>query len=289
MNDRRISILVDGGFFLKRLPRLVPQHRCDTPENIANCLRHLFRNHVKALIGDDDQRWHRHIYRNFYYDAVPYDGKAHHPIDNRPLDFSKSDVARKRQELFHQLRRQPKLALRLGKVNKDGDWTISPSLTKKILKTKSIVPILRSLGSDPETSASPKPTTTQLNPDEVQELKRIRDFWDGLETGSVALNLRQKGVDMRIGLDISTLTLKKQVDTIVLVAGDSDFVPAAKLARREGVQVVLDPLWQKVNDDLFEHIDGLQSGFSRPNSTGEILSEDDAQYTRNSEVPDATP
>ncbi len=48
------------------------------------------------------------------------------------------------------------------------------------------------------------------------------------------------------------------------VAGDSDFVPAAKLARREGIEFILDPLWQQVNADLFEHIDGLQSGLKKP-------------------------
>lgn len=69
---------------------------------------------------------------------------------------------------------------------------------------------------------------------------------------------------MRIGLDISTLTLKKQVDTIILVTGDSDFVPAAKLARREGVEFLLDPLWQSVEDELHEHVDGVVSGFPRP-------------------------
>jgi uncharacterized LabA/DUF88 family protein len=41
---------------------------------------------------------------------------------------------------------------------------------------------------------------------------------------------------MRIGLDIASMTLKRQVDTVILVTGDSDFVPAAKLARREGVE-----------------------------------------------------
>ena len=49
---------------------------------------------------------------------------------------------------------------------------------------------------------------------------------------------------MRIGLDIASPTLKRHVDIIILVSGDADFVPAAKLARREGVQFVLDPLWQ---------------------------------------------
>ena len=47
-------------------------------------------------------------------------------------------------------------------------------------------------------------------------------------------------------------------------AGDSDFVPAAKMARREGIEFILDPLWQEVNADLFEHIDGLQSGLPKP-------------------------
>jgi uncharacterized LabA/DUF88 family protein len=94
----------------------------------------------------------------------------------------------------------------------------------------------------------------------------MRDLWRSLDGGSVSLGLRQKGVDMRIGIDISSLTLKKQVDTIILVAGDSDFVPAAKLARREGIEFILDPLWQQVNSDLFEHIDGLQSGLKRPGS-----------------------
>ena len=69
---------------------------------------------------------------------------------------------------------------------------------------------------------------------------------------------------MRIGLDIASITLKRQADVIILVAGDSDFVPAAKLARREGLQFVLDPLWQQVSRDLFEHIDDLRSGFPRP-------------------------
>ena len=69
---------------------------------------------------------------------------------------------------------------------------------------------------------------------------------------------------MRIGLDIASITLKKQANTIVLVSGDSDFVPAAKLARREGVTFILDPLWQNVSPDLFEHIDGLRSGFPNP-------------------------
>ena len=68
--------------------------------------------------------------------------------------------------------------------------------------------------------------------------------------------VRQKGVDMRIGLDIASLALKRLVTAIVLVTGDSDFVPAMKLARREGLRVLLDPLGRsQVRPELKVHAD----------------------------------
>ena len=64
---------------------------------------------------------------------------------------------------------------------------------------------------------------------------------------------------MRIGLDIASMAFNNQVSQIILVAGDSDFVPAAKLARREGIDFILDPMWGSIRHDLHEHIDGLRS------------------------------
>lgn len=80
--------------------------------------------------------------------------------------------------------------------------------------------------------------------------------------------VNQKGVDMKIGVDIASLAYKKQVDKIVLISGDSDFVPAAKLARREGIDFVLDPMWVDIKPELFEHIDGLRT--FAPNPTKKI-------------------
>lgn len=68
---------------------------------------------------------------------------------------------------------------------------------------------------------------------------------------------------MRIGLDIASIAFKRQVDQIILIAGDSDFVPAAKLARREGIDFILDPIWATIHADLHEHIDGLGTVCSR--------------------------
>ena len=64
---------------------------------------------------------------------------------------------------------------------------------------------------------------------------------------------------MRIGIDITSLAYEQIVDQIILIAGDSDFVPAAKLARRKGIDFILDPFNQQIQSDLFEHIDGLES------------------------------
>lgn len=68
-------------------------------------------------------------------------------------------------------------------------------------------------------------------------------------------NVQQKGVDMRIGLDIAALTLKDQADIIVLVTGDSDLVPAMKFARREGAQLVLITLGANVKEPMYDHAD----------------------------------
>lgn len=103
-----------------------------------------------------------------------------------------------------------------------------------------------------------------IKPAKVKELLRGQIEIKDLTERDVKLDAKQKGVDIKIGLDISTLALKKQVSRIVLISGDGDFVPAAKLARREGIDVILDPMWNKIDDDLFEHIDGLKSTCKRP-------------------------
>ena len=71
--------------------------------------------------------------------------------------------------------------------------------------------------------------------------------------------MRQKGVDMMIGVDIASMAFKKQVDKIILIAGDSDFVPAAKLARREGIDFILDSLGASIKPSLSLHIDGRRT------------------------------
>ena len=68
-------------------------------------------------------------------------------------------------------------------------------------------------------------------------------------------NVKQKGVDLRIGLDIARLSLKEFIRVIVVVTGDSDLIPAFKFARREGMRVYLDHLGRNIRPGLRLHVD----------------------------------
>ena len=71
----------------------------------------------------------------------------------------------------------------------------------------------------------------------------------------LAPNVQQKGVDLRIGLDVARLAVRQLVQAIVLVSGDSDMIPVFKFARREGVRVYLDHLGAPVRRELKVHAD----------------------------------
>ena len=49
----------------------------------------------------------------------------------------------------------------------------------------------------------------------------------------------QKGVDMRIGLDIAAYSTGHLAERIILITNDTDCVPAMKFARKEGLQTIL--------------------------------------------------
>lgn len=225
----KVAILIDGGYFIKRLPSVQPKVDRDNPEQVARAISKLIAGHLTYINKIERQPHARSLlYRSFYYDARPYLEKGHRPISGKSIDYAKERTARFHLELHDLLRKTSSMAVRLGEVRRDSGflWELKPIVLRELLgKTRAF---------------------SDLTDDDFRP------------------TFRQKAVDMRIGLDIASITLKRQANIIVLVAGDSDFVPAAKLARREGVKIVLDPLWRSVDPGLFEHIDGLFSGFPNP-------------------------
>jgi uncharacterized LabA/DUF88 family protein len=86
----------------------------------------------------------------------------------------------------------------------------------------------------------------------LEEIARLRR---SLNADDLELHLEQKGVDLRIGLDIARLALRQLVEVLVVVTGDSDMVPAFKFSRREGLRVLLDHLGGPVKRELKAHVD----------------------------------
>ncbi|MBA4162627.1 MAG: hypothetical protein C0515_11245 [Novosphingobium sp.] len=81
-----------------------------------------------------------------------------------------------------------------------------------------------------------------------------------LEDRDFLLDINQKGVDIRIGLDMARLALREMVRAVVVVTADSDFVPAFKFVRREGVKVMLCTLGHKgARRELKAHADFVLS------------------------------
>lgn len=69
--------------------------------------------------------------------------------------------------------------------------------------------------------------------------KRIPVSAATLQDSDFKPEFEQKGVDMRIGLDIASFAEQRTVDRIILISNDTDCIPAMKHARIRGLQVVL--------------------------------------------------
>ena len=164
------------------------------------------------------------LYRIYYYDCPPVDKQVYHPLLHRDINLKMKDMYRWSNEFLTCLKRKRKFALRLGILDVEHTvYTLKYGAVKKICNGT-------------------------IDKNALQET----DF---------DLTIAQKGVDMKIGIDIATLSYNHLVDQIVLIGNDRDYVPALKLARTSGIDIILDTLGETLSDDnpLVEHIDGLRS------------------------------
>ncbi|WP_279020346.1 NYN domain-containing protein [Mobiluncus mulieris] len=202
-----------------------------------------YRRRAYSLFGDKTPRdradelmtyCRRHIresrsslYRVFYYDCPPSEKVIYHPLLRQQVNLRKSDQYKWAKEFFNALIHKRKVAFRRGEE----------------LETQ---------------------RGYFLKPDPLKALCAKRITIDDLKPDDFGFDITQKGVDMRMGLDIASLAQGGVVNQIVMISGDSDFVPAAKHARRAGIDFILDPLWAYVTDSLSEHVDGIRECVNKP-------------------------
>jgi uncharacterized LabA/DUF88 family protein len=163
---------------------------------------------------------HYELLRTYFYDAPPSLEAVIWPVSGDKYQLAETERAKHSQRLYDQLELRPGFALRMGETR------LTPQRWK--LKPKSV----RQITAEPRA---------------LQD----RDF---------LLDINQKGVDIRIGLDMARLALRDLVRAVVVVTGDSDFVPAFKFVRREGVKVMLCTLGHKgARRELKAHADFVLS------------------------------
>ena len=167
------------------------------------------------------------LYRIYYYDCDPIAKKAFHPLHNRTFDQSKTEEYGGKHEFFEELSKKRKLAIRKGEVLEGScEFVLKSSVAKDLIVGK-------------------------------RDHKSLAD-------DDFVLDVQQKGIDVRIGLDVALIAHEKFADQILLITGDSDFVPAAKYARRHGIDFIVDPMWHNFRPELGVHVDGMHTPWPKP-------------------------
>ena len=162
------------------------------------------------------------LFRAYYYDCPPYENALLNPISG--ADHTDAAFIRRRKQFIQELTLKDHVAFRRGELSFDG-WQIKGGSFRQLMNQASTTP----------------PTASTLS------------------ASDIAPKLSQKRVDINIGLDVAWLSSKRIVERPILVTADSDFIPAMKFARREGIQVVLVPLEGHVKVEMREHADIVRS------------------------------
>jgi len=198
---RPVAVLLDGGFILKRMRRLLG--------NAYPTADHVVEFAKQCLAEDED------LFRIYYYDCLPYGGTERHPLTKREIDYSETPTGIRQTKFLRELARKKNVAFRAGEIMFSGwflKWKAKSTLDAKNIKEEDLEP-----------------------------------------------DIKQKGVDIKIGLDVAWLASNRIVERIILVTSDSDLVPAMKFARRAGVQVVLVTMgYKQIKKELKIHADEVR-------------------------------
>ena len=168
------------------------------------------------------------LVRFLCYDCEPFGDHQRNPVDQSWVRFGRGHPTyEERMRFFREIGALPFVALRRGVVV-GRKWEIKEAVTDRLL-------------------AAPHATVT-------------------LAADDIRFGLEQKGVDMRIGMEFATLSLMQLVDRIILISGDTDMVPAMKLARREGIQVCIVQVGSRgrLAPSLIEHADLVRTITPQP-------------------------
>ena len=230
------AVVIDGAIFLRRFKSAFPNLSADNAEDVAFGVACMAAYHINVRINASPA-----------WSAIsPQSWRPHETAELYRVFFYDCPPLTKR---LHTL-----IGKRAINLAKTPEAVLRLAIHDRLLQTRKVALRLGRLNEN----LSP----WRLRPNAIHRwreghIPRDEDF---------ELDVVQKGVDMRLGLDIAAMAHKHHVDQIILVAADADFVPPVKLARREGIDVVLDPMGAHVAPDLLQHVDGVRNCYMQVNS-----------------------
>lgn len=223
--------MLDGGYVTKKLP----QQRPDEND---------IYNFALACVHQPTEE----LFRIFYYHCAPYEKHEYLPISGAVMDFGASPQAAHGKSVLSKLAQKNYVAVRKGQLRFRG-WSIKKFVINR-LQSQAIQQTIA--------SASQVAASTQTNASALHQNSLLTD-------SDFSPDFTQKEVDIKIGLDVAWLSSKRIVDKIILITGDTDFIPAMKFARREGVQVVIANILTSptqnnyLKSELLEHADEVRN------------------------------
>lgn len=201
----QVAVLVDAGYLIHELYPILGSRYPTADEIFAFC---------QGCLNNSDEK----LFRIYYYDCRPFEGRKINPISGTPVNFGTTPLAHSMKSLQDSLPRRKYIAFRAGELQFNG-WNIPNAKVREIASARRAV------------------VDTDVKP-----------------------VIRQKRVDMKIGLDVAWLASKRIIDRMILVTGDTDFIPAMKFARREGIQVLIAvPSQSSLSQELEIHSDEVRA------------------------------
>lgn len=218
----KTAILVDGNYYLRRARVLWGDK---SPLDRVSELHEYALKHIGFACDGCVESEPRSLYRLFFYDCPPLQNvNVWQPWDGKNRCFNSKDPEYLwKTEFLNKLSLMRKAALRLGEITVGG---LHYAMREQAIK------------------------------DVVNGRRSVSDL---TKKDYRLVGMKQSGVDMRIGLDVASMASSGVVDQIVLIAGDADFVPAVKLARRSGIDFLIDPMGNtNIRNEFVAQSDGVE-------------------------------
>jgi len=104
--DHRYAILIDGGFFIRKLYSKLGKRQ----PTVTDVIEEISRLKQSPLLDGYE------LLRTYYYDAHPATGKVTHPISGKETNLADTHVYTRNKSFLQKLELQPDISLRAGEL-----------------------------------------------------------------------------------------------------------------------------------------------------------------------------